>query len=118
MPDFTNFQEVITLLGSASGVMLWAIWVSDFYRNKAEDEGSGFNDWSTLAKQAVIYASFALPPIAAYLLIQFPTVAALIEPHYPFAASLAIGGLGMMGWFKLNQAIARKGESTPLVGKG
>jgi len=96
-----DFQATMTFLAGPAGVLLWAVVVSDFYRNKTEE--GAFTQWKAWVKQLVVYGSFLVPCSLAYALMQLPTVAAAVAPHYPFAAALFIGGLGMAGWFKLTR---------------
>lgn len=106
--DFTNFEQVMALLTGPAGVMLWAVMVSDYFRNFGERE-PGWRRLSPALRQTIVYAAYIAPPVGFYALAQMPAVAEAVAPHYPFAAALFIGGLALKGYYELKRAASQPG---------
>ena len=98
-----ELPEALVWLTSAGGAAWWCTMVSDYYRNNAGAEW--FAGLSTALKQVVVYATMAVLPVAAYLVLtfvpqEFITAAA---PHFTAAMTLLTAMLAARGVYELTQ---------------
>lgn len=99
--DFTDLQTLLLWL-SGAGLAVWCVLVSDWFRNT---DWAWWHRISPTWQQVVVYAVMGVPPLAAYLILQF-VPADVIEaaaPHFRFVATLLSAMLVARGVFEITK---------------
>ena len=96
--DFTDLNALLTWLAGA-GLAVWCVSVSDWFRNT---EWPWHERQSPAVQQLIIYLVMGVPPLAAYLILQFVPAEAIAAaaPHFKFAATLLSAMLIARGVFE------------------